>query len=183
MNAFSAVPRRSLPSVPPNVQSYADRYGEQVTANGQADLTKYFGFSSVRGFGGVTTYGGVPTGMPPLAIAPRDVRPSNTAVSVLAEGLGGWYLETRGLLPLARPIGEGPDFIFTDGTTYSLVQVKGTQEADVGNRLIDGAFSVLDYASRVVLMDPLGQYDCWALGIIIRAGPDYDLLTIQVEVR
>jgi hypothetical protein len=76
----------------PNLQYYVDKYAEQVVADAAADLNKYFRTLQARGF----TLGGVATGLPPLAILPKYLRPSNSAISAAAEGLAGWYLGMLG---------------------------------------------------------------------------------------
>lgn len=169
----------SLPT--PNLQHYVDKYAEQVVADVVADINKYLSTLQARGF----TAGGLGTGLPPLAIVPRDLRPNNSAISAAAEGLAGWYLETvKGLTPLARPIGEGPDLVFTNyqAASDALVQVKGTQEPDLRGRLLDGALDLLDYASRIKLMAPHATYSCYIVGIIIKTGSDYELRNLQIDV-
>ena len=106
--------RRSEPT-PGNLQAIIDIYGEQVTVDAVRDLSRYFSVTQARGF----TPGGLATGLSPLAIGPGDVRPSITAISVIGEGLAGWYLGSRQLRPLARPIGEGVDLIFQDTTSLA----------------------------------------------------------------
>lgn len=173
--------QQTAPLPTPNLQRYVDRYSEQVVADPVADINKYLRTSHARGF----TAGGVGTGLAPLAIVPRDLRPSNSAISALAEGLAGWYLETaKNMIPLARPIGEGPDLIFTDPRTASdaLVQVKGTQEPDLQGRLLDGALDLLDYASRIKLMAPNARYPCYIVGVIIKTGSDYELRNLQIDL-
>jgi hypothetical protein len=127
-------PATSTAPTPPSLQRFADMYGEQVTADASADIHGYFTALSVRGL----TPGRLPTGYSPLGIRIGNVKPSNTAISVLAEGLAGWYLESTGLIPLARPIGK-PDMVFEDRARpgYALVEVKGTQEPNVKTRLLD----------------------------------------------
>ena len=165
----------------PNLQHYVDKYAEQVLADVMADINKYFSTLQARGF----TLGGVGTGLPPLAIVPRDLRPSNSAIAAAAEGLAGWYLETvKGMTPLARPIGEGPDLIFTNfqAASDALVQVKGTQEPDLRGRLSDGALDILDDASRIKLMAPNARYSCYVIGVIIKTASDYELRSIQIDL-
>lgn len=165
----------------PNLQQYADKYAEQVLGDVVADLSKYLAILRGRGF----TMGGVSTGLPPLAILPRDVKPSNTAISAAGEALAGWYLETRkNMTPLARPIGEGPDLIFMDRqrTCYALVQVKGTQEPDVRGSLKDATLVLLDYASKVKLMAPRTAYSSYIIGIVIRTALDYELVSLQIDL-
>lgn len=168
------------PRPTPSLGDYADAYGEQVTSNSQDDLRKFFGTAGTRGF----TPKGVGTGLSSLAIYPRDIRPSNTAISVLAEGLAGWYLESVGMLPLARPIGEGPDLVFLDSATrkVALVQVKGTQEPDLRARLSDAALGLLDYGSKVRLMTGRATVSCIVVGVVILTPDDFDLYCVETEL-
>jgi hypothetical protein len=163
------------------LQYYVDKYGEQVVADPAADLNKYFRTLQARGF----TLGGVATGLPPLAILPKYLRPSNSAISTVAEALAGWYLETvKSMTPLARPIGEGPDLIFTDRRAGSdaLVQVQGTQEPDLQGRLFDGAVKLLGYASSIKHMAPHSTFSCHIIGIAIKTGSDYELVNLQIDL-
>ncbi|MBI2303746.1 MAG: hypothetical protein HYU86_03250 [Chloroflexi bacterium] len=72
---------------PTNLQYYVDLFGEQVTEDAAADLKKYFQFQQARG----VTISGLPTGLSPLAIHTGNIRPSNTAIAVVGEGLAGWF--------------------------------------------------------------------------------------------
>jgi hypothetical protein len=86
-------------TIPSDLQDYVDRYAEQVTLLAMADLDKFFVFQQQRGF----TVGGLPPGFPPLAIMPRDIKPSNTAISAIGEGVAGWYIENHlRFRPLSR---------------------------------------------------------------------------------
>ena len=70
---------------PANLKEYIDLFAEQITADPGADMLKHFELLAGQGI----TVGGLPTGFPPLAIQPHDVRPSNTAISAIGEGLVG----------------------------------------------------------------------------------------------
>lgn len=164
---------------PTNLQFYIDIYGEQVTADAVADLEKYVLYRVQMGY----TLGGLATGLSPLAILPRDVRPSNTAISVLGEGLVGWFLEQR-FQPLARPIGDGPDFVFEDtrglGARTVLVEVKATQLSDVRGQMREAAVPALDYSLKVSLSGR--NVSCLIAGVIIKSGVDFDLLILEIEL-
>lgn len=165
----------------PNLQQYADIYAEQVTSDPMQDLSKYFATLQGRGF----TVGGVSTGFPTLAISPKDVKPSNTAISAVGEALAGWYLESKkNMVPLARPISEGPDIIFADKNTacYALVQVKATQEPDVCGRLKEAALDLLDWARNVKLMAPRTAYSAYLIGIVIKTASDYELISLRIDL-
>lgn len=170
--------REPLQPITPDLEFYIDKYSEQVTAHAEDDLIKYFVSLQNQGF----TFGGLPTDLPPLSIAPGNIKPSNTAIACVAEGLAGWYLETQGLVPLARPIGEGPDLMFESSGSYILVQVKGTQEEDVLGPLVAGTYDLLDHVRSVAQWQPDNRYHCWTIGTVIGRTLDYGLLVLQVEV-
>lgn len=167
---------------PGNLQYYVGLYGEQVTLNASGDLAEYFTVGQNRGF--KFTVGGLPTGFPALAIQPRDIKPSNTAISVIGEGLAGWYLAMKGMIPLRRPIGEGPDIIFVNrqGTLYALVQVKATQEPDVKAQIRLSAIPLLQYTLNVITMSSVDSYFCNIIGVIIEPGNDFDLLSLRIDI-
>ena len=172
---------------PPTMQYYVDMYGEQVTVDASGDLARYFSFQSSRGFG-ATTIGGIPTLLPALANHPGDVRPSNTAISVLAEGVAGWYIGTktshtgRPFFPQARPVAEAPDLVFQDGrNTVALVQVKGTQEPDIKARMADSGIPLLQYAFNEMHGTP-SSYICFVIGVIILHSIDFELHSLQVDI-
>lgn len=173
-------PPQSVPT-PANLQIYIDLYAEQVTADPVADIGKYFQNRAAQGF----TVGGLPTGFPPLAILPSDVRPSNTAISAIGEGLVGWYMQQRGFQLLSRPIGEGPDFIFVGpgapGARTVLVEVKGTQLSDVKGQMSDAAIPRLQYAKNVAI--PGNAFSCCIVGVIIKGSGDFDLLNLEIELN
>lgn len=161
------------------LQHYADLYGEQVTTNALADLDRYFAVMQK-----ILTLGGLPTGYPRLGILGRGVRPSNTAVSVVGEGLAGWYLEDQlGLVPLARPVGKGPDIIFTDTgrTRFFLVQVKGTQEPDIKPRLLDASQGLIQFAHNVVPVTS-SRYSCILVGVEIRGADDFAIAAVHIAL-
>ncbi len=165
---------------PPGLQGYADTYGEQVTSDVVADIDKYFVYRAGLGF----TIGGLGTGLSPLAILPSDVRPSNTAIATLGEGLVGWYMESKGFVPLSRPIGEGPDFVFEDQQSSSgrltLVEVKSTQQSDIRQQVRDAAIPRLDYTLKVAVSG--GSYTCIVAGVIIRSTTDFDILSLEIAL-
>lgn len=172
---------------PSALQYYVDMYGEQVAVNAEADLDRYFKFQLSRGFG-ATTIGGISTVVPALATHPGDVKPSNTAISVLAEGVAGFYVGTRTsragrpLFPLRRPVGEAPDLVFEDGrSTIALVQVKGTQEPDIKGRIADSGIPLLQYAANEKHYDP-SSYICFIIGVIIVPSVDFEIHSLGIEV-
>ena len=174
-------------ATPSTLQYYVDMYGEQVTVNAEADLARYFKFQSSRGFG-ATTLGGIPTVVPLLATHPGDVKPSNTAISVLAEGIAGFYMGTKAghtgyrLFPAARLVGEAPDLVFEDGrSTIALIQVKGTQEPDVKGRMADSGIPLLQYAANEKHYDP-SSYICFVIGVIIVPSVDFQLHSLRIEI-
>lgn len=165
----------------PHIQDAVDRYGEQVLVDAQADLRRYFAVMHMRGL----TVGGLPTGLSPLEVSPRDVKPSNSAIGNLGEGIAGWYLESQDMIPLARPIGDGPDFIFTDfnRTSYALVEVKSTQEETINDRVREAISTIFDFAGKLIVGDPRTLYDCRAIGVIIKTADDYELRSLNIIVR
>ena len=167
-------------ATPTPLQAYADLYGEEVTEDAVADLGKYFSYRAVLGL----TVGGLPTGLPPLAILPREVRPSTTAISVIGEGLVGWYMQARGLRPLSRPIGEGPDFVFEDTTTIptltALVEAKSTQQSDVRQQMRDATIPRLEYALKVATSG--ARVSCFITGVVIKSTSDFDVLNLDIEL-
>ena len=146
-----------------------------------ADINKYFSRLARMGF----TIGGLPTGSSPLSILPSNIRPSNTAISVIGEGLAGWHLQQqRGFVPLSRPIGEGPAFIFQDFTTSPpstiLVEVKTTQQSNVKQQMKDAVVKQLQYARNVATRG--NSYSCLLIGMVIRPRSDFDLLEFEIQL-
>lgn len=172
------------PIIPlPSLQGMADKYGEQITLNAEGDLQQYITF--MQG-GGLSTPGGVPTtGFSPLAMNPRHVAPSNTAISVLGEGLAGWYLEHLNMTCLVRPIGRAPDLVFEDvgKTSYTLVEVKGSQQSYIHERMGEAIVSLFNIGSNLMHVDPYTSYDLRAIGVIIRTAVDYELYSLNISVR
>lgn len=128
---------------------------------------------------------GLPTGLVPLSIRASDVRPSITAISVIGEGLAGWYLERqRGLRPLSRPVGEGPDFVFLDMTNRPprtiLVEVKATQQTDVKQQIKTAAIPLLQYARNATT--PGNDFSCCIVGVIIKSSSDFELWKLEIEL-
>ena len=179
LNQLPSPTRRATPF---DLQDYIDLYGEQVTSNAVGDLQLYFQKTQIRGF----TSGGLSTQLSPLGIGPGDVRPSITAISVLGEGLAGWYLEGRSLLPLARPIGENADLIFEDNTTgptkYALVQVKATQQENIIGQMKAAVPQLLQYAYNVAAQAK-SDYVCYVIGVIIRQSGDYDIMSLEINLN
>lgn len=171
-------------STPANLLQQIDLYGEQVTENAIADINKYLSNVSTRGF----TIGRLQTGFSPLAITARDVKPSNTAVSVIGEGLVGWHMQHRGLQlfgrPIIRPVGEGPDLIFEDGNTAPtrtiLVEVKSTQEPDVRAQMRSGVIPLLQFAQNAARAT--NALSSFVAGVIIKNTNDFDLLNLEIEL-
>jgi hypothetical protein len=175
-------------TIPSDLQDYVDRYAEQVTLLAMADLDKFFVFQQQRGF----TVGGLPTGFPPLAIMPRDIKPSNTAISAIGEGVAGWYIENhlrfRPLSRTIRPVGEGPDFILVNQTTPAsvvLVEVKGTPESSViAERLVEAAVPRgLQYTCNVADRRLPGRYAYLLLGVLIRQISDLELWSLRIDLQ
>ncbi|PKB73166.1 MAG: hypothetical protein BZY75_03275 [SAR202 cluster bacterium Io17-Chloro-G7] len=170
---------RVLP-MPLNLISYVDLYAEQVAADPVADMRKIFLRLSARGM----TIGGLPTGFPPLAVVASDLRPNNTAISTIGEGLVGWYLQQRGLVALARPIGDGPDFIFVrssvTGIDTILVEVKSTQQSGVKSQMSDAAIPRLQYTLNCATGG--SYFSCCVIGVIIRNTDDFDVLNLEIEL-
>ena len=123
--------------------------------------------------------------MPPLSIAPRDMLPSSTAISVIGEGLAGWYLEDKQMQPLARPIAEGIDLIFMDRgssrTKYALVEVKGTQQRDVIAQMRNAVPDLLQYGFNAAAR-ARSDYSCYIIGVIIIAPDNYDVLSLEINL-
>lgn len=165
----------------PNIQFFEDKYGEQITHDAVQDIAKFFESNRHRGF----TPGGIPTPYPPLAILPRDIKPSNTAIATIGEALAGWYLEQLNMTCLSRPISEGADLVFRDahGTITLISSVKATQGPDIEGRLCEAAIDLLEYVGNVVLMDPVSPFDCSVIGVVIRPQSNYDLHSLRIEVR
>ena len=171
---------RSLQN-PPTLQLYVDKYSEQVTTDAAADIQKYIQFQRGLGF----TVGGVPTGFAPLAMGRQAIRPSNTAIAGLAEGLAGWYLENSGFLPLARPVGEGPDIVFfapQQMPPYVLVQVKGTQQSDVRGQMRSAAVPLLEYGFKVGATLPSNTFSCHVVGVVISSATNFDVLSLRADL-
>ncbi len=165
---------------PLNLQYFVDLFGEQVTADAIADLSKYFQLQQARGL----TPGGLPTGLSPLAIQTKDVRPSNTAIAGIGEGLAGWFFTHAAMVPVARPIGGPTDLIFTDPQTsnYALVQVKSTQQSIVKGQIYSAAVDHIEHVRHVQEMDPNSTFTCNIVGIVIKGGNDFDLLSLSVNI-
>ena len=174
-------PQQRNEPTPGNLQGYIDLYGEQVTVDAVADLNRFFQVTQGRGF----TPGGLSTQLPPLSIGPGDVRASITAISVIGEGLAGWYLMQLGLHPLARPIGEGVDLIFENvsyrPTTYALIQVKTTQQPDILAQMGRAVPDLLQYAYNVAAIAPTNTYSCYIIGVIIGQSDDFALLSLKLD--
>jgi len=175
-------PSPRLAPTPPNLQIYIDLCAEQVTVDPMSDMLKYFQNLAGQGI----TVGGLPTGFPPLAILPRDARPSNTAISAIGEGLVGWYMQQRGVILLSRPIGDGPDFILEDGRgvtphTY-LVEVKSTQQLDVKTQMRDAAFPLFQYTLNAAYASPSNEFSCCITGVILKSGNDFDILNFEMHL-
>ena len=166
---------------PQILQNYIDLYGEQVTQDAVGDLDLYFQRTQGRGF----TIGGLPTRLSPLAIGPGDLRPSITAISVIGEGLAGWYMERRSLQPLARPVGESVDLIFEDGganpTRYALIQVKATQQQSITAQMRGAVSPLLQYGCNVAAHAP-SDYSCYIIGVIIRHSGSYDIMSLEINL-
>ena len=179
--SLAQLPARRSEPTPRNLQDIIDIFGEQVTVDAVGDLSRYFRVTQARGF----TPGGLATGLSPLAIGPGDVRPSNTAISVIGEGLAGWYLGGQQLRPLARPIGEGVDLIFQDLLTrprrYALVQVKATQQRDILGQMKRSLPDLLQYGYNVAAVAPPNTYTCYVIGVVIAPSGDFDLLSLRLD--
>lgn len=170
------------PILPP-LQHIADKYGEQITVDAETDLQRYITFMQV---GGLSTLGGVPTGYSPFGLNPRHVRPSNTAISVLGEGLAGWYLESlQHMSCLGRPIGVSPDLVFEDAgkTSYALVEVKGTQQSHIHDRMGEAVISLFAIGANLILRDPRTSYDLRVIGVIVNPVAGYQLHSLNISVR
>ncbi len=166
--------------LPANLQGYADMYGEQVTVDALADLNRYFLAISSRRL----TLGGLPTGFSPLSILSRGLRPSNTAISVLGEGLAGWYLERNGLIPLARPVATGADLVFTNPTRAEryLVQATGTQRPGtirdvIRNRCVE----FLQFAHNVLPVTS-SRYSCILVGVEVTNSSNFDIFALHISL-
>lgn len=175
-------PSTSSEQTPANLQEYIDLFAEQVTADPVIDMFKYFELMAGQGI----TLGGLPTGYPPLAILPRDPRPSNTAISAIGEGLVGWYMQQRGLRLLSRPIGDGPDFVLEDaGDAFPrtfLVEVKSTQQSGVKAQMSDAAYSRLQYTLNAANASPDSKFSCCISGVIIESSNDFRLLNLEIRL-
>ncbi len=168
--------------VPSNLQGYIDLYGEQVTHDAVDDIQKYF-----------QTIGGPSTQMTLFPTPPVYARPSITAISVIGEGLAGWYLENKGLEPFGRPIGEPADLVFQDINTsprkYALVQVKATatqQQASTIRRMRTAAPSLLQYTLNNIPIRNIPNrpfvYSCYIIGVIINKSDNYDIMSLEVNL-
>lgn len=187
-------PNRKPP--PANLQQlWIDYYAEQVTSDAMADISRYFQLQQNKGL--QTTPAGLPTGYgpgvvgpprfviqpPPFVIHPRDIKPSNTAISAIGEGLGGWYLENQGLVPLSRPVGLPLDMLFrtANWSHEVLVQIKATQEPDIKGQMRESAIPFLQYTvnESYRLASPV----CYLIGVIIREGGNFSLLSLKIELQ
>ncbi|MCX6022304.1 MAG: hypothetical protein NTZ05_11355 [Chloroflexi bacterium] len=166
-----------------DVQEMADRYAEQVTTNAEGDITKYFAMTRGTGY----TLGGIATGMTelPLTVRSRDPMPSATAIASIGEAVVGWYFEQQALTPISRPVAEFPDLVFRDTAegTYYLVEVKATQEPNIDSNIRDAMMSLFTYVRHLLLLPGDMDYECCAVGVIIRPGLDYELRVIRAAVR
>lgn len=128
--------------------------------------------------------GGLPTGSASLAIPPHDIKPSNTAISVIGEGLAGWLFQQLGMFAYARPIGISADLIFTDmqRNTFALVQVKTTQSAYIKDPILKDVVKDIDQASRVRDYASRYTYTCDLVGVIIKTVNDFEILHLQIEL-
>lgn len=178
---LNQLPQPAIAPTPRDLQAYIDLYGEQVTQDAVGDLRRYFQIAQTRGF----TSGGLSTQLPPLSIGPGDVRPSVTAISVIGEGLAGWYMERRSLRPLARPVGEGVDLIFQSAASnsrkYALIQVKATQQENIVSQMKRAVPGLLQYTYNVAAIAP-NAYSCYIIGIIIRQRDEYDIMSLEISI-
>lgn len=177
-------PPLQVVATPPNLQRYVDLFAEQVTADPVADMNKYFGNLTAQGI----TLGGLPTGYSQLAILPSDVRPSNTAISAIGEGLVGWYMLRRGRQLLARPIAQGPDFVLRErqpgAMRVFLVEVKSTQEPGIKGPMGEAAVPrLLQYTLNAATASPGNALSCCITGVIIKSANDFDLLNLDIHIR
>lgn len=165
---------------PANLQFFVDYYGEQVTSDAAADIEKYFKNSQNRGF----TVGTLPTGYQPFNILPRDIKPSNAAISVIGEGLAGWYLQSQNLFPLSRPIGHPIDLLFEDSqrTVFAFVQVKATQEPSVKAQLTEAAIPLLQYTLNERPSSRHITYFSNVIGVAIKPGSNFELLSLKIDI-
>lgn len=165
---------------PANLQYYVALYGEQVTSDAAADIENYFAISQNRGF----TVSGLPTGYQPFNILPRDIKPSNTAISVIGEGLAGWYLQSQNLFPLSRPIGHPIDLLFEDSqrTVFAFVQVKATQEPDIKAKLTESAHPLLQYTLNERPSSAKIAYFSNVIAVGIKPGRNFELLSLRIDI-
>nr|MDO8079351.1 hypothetical protein [Candidatus Freyarchaeota archaeon] len=164
------------------MNTYVDRYAEQVVNDANSDISKYLTFLKERGL----TLGGVSTEVVLLKISSRYVKPNNTAISAIGEALAGWYLQTKkNLIPLARPIQEGADLIFMDEKrdSYFLVSVKATMGQFINTFLKDATVALLKYANNnIKYIPPTTLLSNYIIGVAIKKNENYEIKSIKIDL-
>ncbi|MBI2303747.1 MAG: hypothetical protein HYU86_03255 [Chloroflexi bacterium] len=86
--------------------------------------------------------------------------------------------------PLARPIEWPTDLVFADSQRkrYALVQVKATQTSNVKGQISSAAVDYIEHVRHVQEMDPNTTYICHFIGVVIRDGNDFDLLSLSLDI-
>lgn len=165
------------PTSPLSLQAFIDEYSETVVADPVADLEKFY---ATVGFG--FTPRGVPTGFPPLAYAPRNIRMSTASLGALGEGIGGLYLEViEGLNVICRPILVSPDLILENPVTGQLAsaEIKTTQGPSILTYMKNAAITLLDVLAKNKLIRP-SKYVSYTVGVVIR-DLNFDTLTCELH--
>ena len=160
------------------LQPFIDVYADQVTVDAVEDLRKYLNYVNRLGqLTGPEISDGMESG---------PHRPSLTAITVIGQGLVGWYLEQQPEVNLISMLNaEGPDFTFNKGATgYSRMVhafVHATQQGSVAQQVRDTVVSSLQFARNEWTAG--NAHSAVMFGVVIRSPEKFDLLKLRIDLK
>ena len=162
------------------LQDLVDDFAAKVATGAVVSLQTWARIRPLSGF----TVGGRASVSAPLQYTRGQIRPSESDVGAIGEGIAGYYLETiENLVFEIRPFDVSPDFIFRDTATGSVILCE--VKASIGSwprTLVTDAMNLLDVLSKSLFIRPR-SYVAYLVQVKILSDTDFELRRLKVEVQ
>ena len=160
------------------LQDLIDDFAERNAAGAIANLSDYF-----RRLGGPSGYtrGGRRAVNRALLYTRDRLKPSESDIGALGEGIAGYYLEdVEGLSFEIRPFDVSPDFIFRDPRTMAVILAEVKTSLMQMPNVVPVAISLLDILAKTKFIRK-GKYMAYIIAVKIIDLNNFELRRLKLE--